>query len=373
MSFDNKLRIEIRNNDGVLLSYLNQITSSVNWDWNRIGGCGECNLKVKADFDSVLAGSFSEDAEIRIYIPNANGTSQLWYSGFIDKVTPTIGAIEYLDLYCLGYVNQLKRVIVKDKTYSNQELSTIVQNIAEVYATDFTSVVSTAPFYEDSGFSADSLYFNESAFDAISKLADIAGKTEWGVDENKKLFFKRRNDAVMNYFNYKQDFASFQPTKDFDPIVTSIYLEGGDGYTQKFSVTNKISTREIIISNSSISTQSVGYRYAKSILKDKGSPTRSYQGKQIGRTTRIESTIPIGGCYLFEKIGVKLKYDVASQKYDTGLKYDGGNITLQVERIKYELKDSGINATLSFGAIPPSVSDDLSKIDYEIAQVGNII
>ncbi len=671
MSFENKLRVELRDNNGQLLSYLNNIMTSVSWAWNRIGGCGECDLRLQTGFDSVLAGSFSEDSEVRIYIPDANGTSQLWYSGFVDKVTPTLGTVEYVDLYCLGYVNQLKRVIVKDKTYSGQELSAIARNIAEVYATGVTSVVSepsnqqllngdfetwpitdlltdggmeiwdnptvlhywtgdgtisaaqettikkegtysakligsgnsyiyqnlnatanrnkklimaawvystdtkarvsivddgtayysnthtgsgweylsvvhtiggscsalfvacvlnqgattayydsaicyemlpptswilsgsgatiareegtvktgtysakvtrngadcdiyqdiqsagghnlaywkgrtvtfgcwvwasvnnrarlafsdgisstfssyhtgdstwqyltltvtisssalhlyfagyldtgdtTAYFdkafvtddavkktpteffyYEDSNFTADSIYFNEPAFDCISKLSDIAGKTEWGVDENKRFFFKRRDDSIKNYFNYKQDFTSFQPVKDFDPIVTSVYIEGGDGYSQKFSVTNKISTREIIVSNSSISTQSVGYRYAKSMLKDKGMATRSYQGKQIGRSTRIESTVPIGACLLSEKIGLTLKYDVASQKYDSGLKYDGGNLALQIEKIKYELKDSGINATLSFGVIPPSISEDLSKINYEIDQVANI-
>ena len=248
----------------------------------------------------------------------------------------------------------------------------IARNIAEVYATGFTSIVSTSPFYEDSGYAPDTIYFNESAFDAISKLANIAGRTEWGVDENKKFFFKRRNDATTKYFNYKQDFASFQPTKDFNEILTSIFLEGGGGYTQKFSVTNKLLTREVILQNSSISTQSVGYQYAKSILKEAGAPKRSYQGKQINITSRIESTIPIGNCFIFESIGIRLKYDVASQLYDSGLKYDGGNLQLQIEKIKYELKDSGLNATISFGGIPPSVSDDLAKLEYAINQISNI-
>lgn len=372
MSFENKLRIELRDNNGVLLSYINNILNSASWSWDRIGGCGECKLKLQTGFDSVVAGSFAEDSEVRIYIPNVAGTAELWYSGYVDKVTPTVGATEFIDLYCLGYVNQLKRVVISDKTYTGQELSVIAKDVAEVYSTGITSITSASASYDDTGFSADSIYFNESAFEVFTKLADIAGKMEWGVDENKAFFFKKRDENINHFFNYKQDFVSFQPIRDFNEIITEMYLEGSDGYKQTFSVTNKITTRQVAVQNSSISTQSVGYQYARSILKEKGQVKISYQGRQIGRTTRIESTVPIGNALLSEKVFVRLLYDVATQLYDSGLKYDGGNIKLQIEKIKYDLRDSGINATIAFGAVPTSLSDEFAKLEYQINQASNI-
>jgi len=366
-------RIELRDNNGTLLSYIQNLVDKAAWSWDRVGGCGDCSLRLKTDFDGVLAGSFTEDSEIRIYIPSVAGTAELWYSGYIDKVTPSISLDESIELYCLGYVNQLKRVIVREKTYIGNEIAEIVRNIAEVYATAYTGIISTAPNYEITDFTADSIYFNESAFEAMTKLADIAGKREWGVGADKKIFFKRRDDSIKNYFNLTHDFTSFQPVKDFNPIVTKIFLEGSDGYKQTFEITNKISVREKVISNSSISTESVAYQFARAYLKENGMIRRSYTAKQIGRQTRIESTVPIGRAMISAKIGIRSKYDVAANKYDAGIKYDGDNLTLQVERIKYELTDTGVNATLYLGAIPPSITDELAKLEYMINQTQNTI
>lgn len=372
MNFDQKLRIELRDNNGVLLSYINNIVDRASWSWNRIGGCGDCSIRVKTDFDGALAGSFTEDAELRVYIPNAYGTAELWYSGYIDKVSPSLSSSEYVDLYCLGYVNQLKRIVVREKTYIGREISEMVRDIAEVYATAYTSVISTAPNYEITDFTADTIYFNESAFECISKLADIAGKREWGVDENKQLFFKRRNDSIAHFFNISQDFTSFQPVRDYNGVLTKIFLEGYNGYKQNFEITNKVSTREQIVSNSSISSQSVAYQYARAYLKERAMTKRPYVAKQIARTTRVEASVPIGAAMIYDRIGIRSKYDTVGLLYDSGVKYDGGNLKLQIEKVKYDLTDSGINATFNFGAIPPSISDDLGKLEYMINQTTNM-
>jgi hypothetical protein len=327
-----------------------------------MGGCGEGRFRIRENFDGAVAGSLGEDSEIRVYIPNAAGTVELWYSGYVDKVTPNISSSEYIDLFCLGYANQLKRIIVKEKTYSGMELSMIVRNIAEVYATGYTGVTSTAPDYEDTGFTADSLYFDENAYEAISKIADIAGKREWGVRADKSLFFKRRDDSIKFYFNLKQDFISFTPTKDYNPIITKIYLEGSEGYSQEFMITNKITQRESIVSNSAILTESVGYQFARAYLKEHGVPKRSYSGRQVGRTTRIESTLPIGRANVYMRRGVSDRYDTA-KLYDNNVKYDGGNEQILIERIQYSLSDQGVNAQINFGPIPPTLSDELSRLD----------
>jgi hypothetical protein len=344
------------------VAYIHNKVKSISWDWDRIGGCGACSLKLKESFDGAIAGSLIEDYSLRAYV---EGT--LWYSGYIDRVSPSMtGNDETIDVLALGYVNQLKRIIVREKTYQNKEISTIVRDIAEVYATAYTDIISTAANYIDTGYTADEVYFNESAFDAISKLADIAGRREWGVDASRNLFFKRRDDQPKHHFNLSQDFVSFQPIRDYNPIITKIYLEGSDEYKQIFTITNRTTLREEIVSNSAIKTSSVGYQFARMYLKEHAIPKRSYVGKQANRSTRVEETIPLGKALIATKIGVRYKYDVVSQKYDSGLKYDGGNEYLQIEKVHYELKDENLDATLYLGPLPPSLSEQLARLEYEI-------
>ena len=355
-------QLQLRDDNDDLIAYIDNKVKSISWDWDRIGGCGACNFNLKENFDSDLAGDLKEDYGVRAYL---SGT--LWYSGYIDRVTPNVtGKEETIGVSCLGYVNQLKRLIVREKTYSSQEISVTARNVAEVYATAYTSVVSSAGNYEDTGFSADTIYFNESVYDALSKLADIAGKREWGVDASKNLFFKARNDDTKHHFNMTEDFTSFKPIRDYNPIITKIYLEGSDDYSDTFEVTNRTALREAIVSNSAIKTQSVGYQYARMYLKEHGVAKRSFVGKQVQRTTRIESTVPIGRALIYVKKNVEYLYDVATQLYDSGLKYDGGNEYLQIEKVRYTLTDYGVNATLYLGPLPPSLSEQLARLEHEI-------
>lgn len=356
-------QLQLRDNDDTLVAYIHNKVTKISWDWNRIGGCGSCQFQLREAYDGSIADNLQEDYSIRAYL---SGT--LWYSGVIDKVTPSVtGQAETINVTALGYVNQLKRIIVPEKTYTDQEISAIARNVAEVYATAHTDVVSAAANYDNTKYTADSIYFNESVFDCITKLADIAGRREWGVDADKNLFFKERDDTIQHYFNIKKDFVQFRPIKDFNPIITKIYLLGSDGYKQTFTVTNKITLREATVSNASITTASVGSQFARMYLKEKGRTVRSYVGKQIGRTTRVEATIPIGRALMSPKKNVNYLYDVATQLYDSGLKYNGGDEYLQIEKIKYTLTDMGVNATLYLGPVPPSLADRLGQLEYEIA------
>jgi len=355
-------QLELRDTDDTLVAYINNKVRTISWEWLRVGGCGACQFQLKENFDGSLADDLQEDYSIRAYI---DGT--LWYSGFIDRISPRVtGKDETITVSALGYVNQLKRIIIDEQTYSGLEIGAVIRNIVEVYGTSATSVTSAANDYDDSGFSADSLYFNESIYDSIVKAANIAGHREWGVDANKAFFCKTRDNSITKYYFIKQDFASFQPVRDFNPMVTKIFLTGSAGYKKQFSVTNKVSTRMKSVTNSAITTQSVGQQYARMYLKEHGAVKRSYVGKLVNQNTRIEATVPIGRAGINVKIGVNYLYDVATQLYDSGLKYDGGTEAYQIEKVKYTLTDSGVNTTLYFGPVPPSIVDELAQLQHLI-------
>lgn len=360
-----KYSVQLKDNNGVLVSMLDNKINTLSWEWDKNGGCGACNINLKESWDAILAGSFAEDYEVNIFAGIGAGTAELFYSGQIDKVNPTVtGKDETINLFCLGYVNQLKRVIVRDKTYLGYEISDVVKNVIESFVTSITKITSTAADYEFGNFTADKLYFNESAYDVISKLADIAGKTEWGVRADKSFFFKKRNDKITRWFHIGESLVNFTPIKDYHPIITRIYLLGGEGYSGVFSVTNKTSIREEIVSNSAIITQSVGQQFARMYLKEKGVIHRSYTAEIPDIDQRIESTIPLGKAAVNMKIGIQKKYNDATALYNSGLKYDGGTESFQIEKIKYTLQDDILNATLNFGPAPANLADELAKLEY---------
>jgi len=363
----------LKDNTGNLISNIENKITSLSWEWNRIGGCGACNMRIDEEWDAVLVSSFAEDYGVEVYLPTLNGTAELWYSGYIDKVKPNVtGTEETVDVLCLGYINQLKRVTIKDKTYLGIEISNAVKDIAEVYSTGITSVTSTAADYDDTGFSADRLYFNESAYDCIKKLANIAGKREYGVRADKSLFFKARDNTATRQYNITEDFVSFKPVRDYNPIITKIYLEGGENYTATFSVTNRITTRETIVSNSSVVTQSVGQQFARMWLKEHGRIRRSYTAKMVDQQERIESTVPLGMANVNIATGIRNKYDITANLYDGGTKYDGGTESYQIERINYMLTDTGVNVTINFGPLPPSMAEEMDRLEYELTNQRNI-
>ncbi len=365
--------IQLKDNNGNFVSYLeNKIdVANLSWEWNRIGGCGAANLLIRENWDAAIVGSFTEDYEVNIYAPVLNGTAELWYAGYIDRSSPIAsGKDEYINTFCLGYINQLKKVIVRDRIYQGMEISNIVKDIIDIYVTPITRITSTASDYDDTGFIADYLYFNENAYDCISKLADIAGKREWGVRADKSFFFKKRNDAITRWLNITEDFTSFNPEIDFNPMINKIYLIGGEGYNGIFSVVNRKSTKEDIVSNSSIISQSVGQQYARMYLKEHGIPKRSYSGELVQYNQRIESIIPIGKAAIFERVGIKNRYD-SGAKYDNGIKYDGGTESYQIERIKYTMMDDGIKINLNLGPVTPNIADELAKLEYMITTERN--
>ncbi len=360
--------IVLKDNNGNIVDHIQNKVEAVSWEWDRIGGCGLCRLVINTEWESKLSDQFNnEDYEINIYLPTVSGTAELWYAGFVDRVAPSLqGNRELISVSCLGYVNQLKRAIVREKTYSNQEIGSIAQNVAEVYATGITSITTTADDFEDTQFSADSVYFNETVYDAIKKLAGIAGRREWGVRADKSLFFLTRDDRIKEYYYIPEDFSSFRPQTDFNPIITRIYLEGSSDYKDVFEVTNKITIREQIVSNSAITTRQVGSQFARAYLKEHGVPRRSYTGTLIERNRRIESIIPIGQAAVTPGMNIKYLYDVATQLYDSDLKYDGGLEAFQIEKIRYTLTDTGVTIGLSFGPIPPNLVDDLARLEFLI-------
>lgn len=368
MATPTKYNIQLLDNYGSPVAYIDDKITSMFWEWDRVGGCGLCKFTLRESFDGALAATLRQDYEINTYV---NGT--LYYSGFIDKIMPrATGKGESISVTCLGYINQLKRIVLRDETYSGKELSFVAEDIVEVHGTGETSVTSAATDYDETDFVADNLYFNESIYDALVKIAGIAGKREWGVKADKSLYFLKRDDSVKHWYHIKQDFISFSPTIDYNPIITRIYLLGSDNYSGRFTVTNKVVSKEQIVQNSAISTQSVGQQFARMYLKEKSMIRRSYYGTLVRRTDQVESIVPMGEAAVNIKIGVKDKYDTAGNKYDSGQKYDGGTESFQIEKIRYDLTDHGLQQTLYFGQVPPAISDELKRLEFMIKEERNV-
>jgi hypothetical protein len=57
--------IELRNKAGHLKQYITPFVSDVSWEWNRIGGCGNCRLVIKKEYRSIEFQAM-DDIQIRV-------------------------------------------------------------------------------------------------------------------------------------------------------------------------------------------------------------------------------------------------------------------------------------------------------------------
>lgn len=61
-----KYNIELRNKSGKLRQYLTPYAPDVKWEWNRIGGCGRCSIKLKMPYRKI---DFNAGDDIQIRMP----------------------------------------------------------------------------------------------------------------------------------------------------------------------------------------------------------------------------------------------------------------------------------------------------------------
>ena len=228
--------VELRNKDGDLVEILQRDVSALSWEYNNIGGCGECQINLRRQFDNY--GDVNLDWDIQIWrsldplgiqgtrlpavLPFALGTTftgarELRYSGFVREITPSFDELETVQLRCSGYSRQLEYLAVYDTTtngpkrYQNMDCGAIARDLIDNYVVLGAKVRHTAALglMQNTGVVIQDVTFNGSVSEALKTV-----KQTYLLGNNVKMF---------------------EAARSTDDIVNFVYLQGGNNTFYKLT------------------------------------------------------------------------------------------------------------------------------------------
>lgn len=362
-------RVEIRDLSFNILEVLDREVMSLSWEYSRIGGCGRFSFDLPRNYceERYISGDFN----VRIYIWNViNKEFDLWYQGLVESKSPNVvGDRETIQVSGHGYSAQLARIQI-DSDYSSTEAKEIVKDILDNDITANTDITYDAGDLVATSFTPDTLEFNTDAKSAIETVSDIVGTREWGVDKDRKFFFKERSSSVgFTYVLGCPEVSLFNVDYDFKAIVNRVIIQGGETggstYTKTYNDTNsqeKYNRRDKVIQNSSIVSDTVSSQYADAIFSEFSDVSRRGRVELVNYDSRVESTVPIP---LIQIRGKNVTYD--TRYYNTFLYSDF--INYQVNRINYSIDDvGGMRVRCDIGQLRPSLAAMIGQLEHKIEQ-----
>jgi len=364
-----EFRVEIRDTAFNLLEVLENEVLALSWDYSRIGGCGNFRFTLPRNYcdEKFISGDFN----IRIYIRNESTKAyDLWYQGLVEDKIPNIrGERETVDVVGHGYSAQLSRIQI-DRNYSSDETSVVVKHILDNDITANTNITYDVGDLVATSFTPDTLSFNTDAKRAMQTLSDIVGTREWGVDKDRKFFFKARSSTVGFKFPLGAKITDFSSDQSFKDIINRVIIQGGETggspYSNTYNDTSsqtKYNRRDKIVQNSAITTNAVASNYATAIFAEFSDIVRRARCSFVNHTTRVESTIPIP---LFVLLSSGVTY--GSKNYGEFLY--SGEIERQINRIQYNINfDGALSIKLNLGQLRPSLAEDIGRLDYKLEQM----
>lgn len=352
-----------------VLEEIQDIASNISWDYNRIGGCGSFSFEVPIRFceETFLGGSFN----VKIYLMNySTGDYELRYQGRIENKSHNVRGIkETITVSGSGYQSQLKDIIV-NQDYTSSEVSAIVEDILDNDIVPNTNITYDGGDVVATSFTPDSIEFKDKdGLDCMQTLAEVVGSREWGVDANRKFYFKARSSTVGFRFPLDGKITSFSNDTSSIDIINRVIIAGGDvsGTPYREVINNlpsqrKWGRRDKVVSNSSIVTTQVANQFATATFTDNADIVRSARLEMVDNLV-MESTIPIP---LVQVIAKSITWGV--KKYGTFLY--SGRVSYQVNRIGYKIDSVG-NLVLSvqLGRLRPNVAEDLGQLEYRLEQL----
>lgn len=363
-----KFKIELRDRNLVKVDEIDAEALDVSWTYSRNGGCGGFSFRLPRRLfeEKNISGLYN----IQIHYRNpATNSYDLWYQGLIQNKTPYVaGHTEDIQIDGHGYYAQLKNVYVTE-TYASTEVSAIVTDILDNYIVPNTDITYDAGDIEATGYTPDSITFNDYGDLAIQKLADIVGTREYGVDKDRKFFFKARSTTEGRQF-YLRQVEGFTENQDFTEIVNRIFIQGaqsgGTSYiSSAYSDLNsqsKYGTITDVISNSSVSTDDVASQLATAKLSEVSEVIRKCSFRLVDFEAQIEATNPID---LVSVIKKQARY--GQKRFGQGLY--SGKVFRTVNRIDYILTNSNtLEVTIDCGQLRPDIVENISQLNYNLEQ-----
>jgi hypothetical protein len=351
-----------------MVEILDKEYMDLSWDYSRIGGCGGFSFRLprKIFEERAISGAYN----VRIYYRNpSTNTYDLWYQGLIENKIPNIrGNSEDIQISGHGYQAQLSNVYVS-QTYTAQEASVIVKNILDNYVTPYTSISYDIGDLEATSFTFDTLEFNTDALSALQTIADTVGTREWGVDKNRKFFFKSRSSTVGLRYVIGKNITNYSENQDFKEIINRVIVQGaqvgGTYFTATYNDTPsqlKYGLRAKPKQNSSIVSSTVAEQFADSIFAEFNEAVIKSNFELVGIEAQIEATNPI------PLVNILVKQDkYGEKKFGEGIY--SGLVNISVNRVSYSVtNNNSLNIGIDLGKIRPAVSEAIAQLEYQLEQ-----
>lgn len=337
--------VELRDKDGILKKNLTPFISSLNWMWNRLGGCGKCTINLDKRQYRSIAFTPMDNIQLRM---SEGVVSKRLYQGFVDEVSQSCkDGSETIVLKVQGYSDLLKKLIVHTsgdtRTYTNQKISVIVADIVDTFITPHTFI--SRGTIDTGTFTVDKIEFYCTVAEALQKLAELSGDIEYGVNENLEFYWRRESDVVRHKFFVGGDIKSLQRLIKYGNVVNKIYFKGGttNDVTYKTIRDNAQSQADNFLSesieqNGSVTTDAVAHQLLDTKLAETADPEICYVVEVENSSKRLEDDIPMGKIVFFDpNVGgdeesFQLKtvtYTFGSKKSRLNLKIETGDTILE--------------------------------------------
>lgn len=369
-----EFRVELRDRQFNILELPDNQIDQLNFDFSRIGGCGDFDFSLPRNYcdEKFISGGFN----IQIYIWNdTTRIFDLWYQGSVQEKIPQVqSGKEFVRVIGHGYQAQLSNIQIPASTppYVGMELSAIVKSIIDNFVVPNTNITYDLAEIVSTGFIADSISFATDCGSAITTLGDLAGNYEYGVDCNRKFYFKPRSSTPGIYLSIGQDIINFSEDQDFKDIINQVIIQGGtlgDGstYTKTFNDAQsqlKFGIIAQIIQNSAITTDDVAAQLATATFLDYNDVIRKATCDLVNRKERFEATIPLPLVVLIADSAILY----GQQRYGTFLY--SGLIQRQINRISYAIDtNSALSISLDMGNLLPDDADYINRLQYQVEQL----
>jgi hypothetical protein len=346
------------------LRYALERVAIADYDFNRNGGCGQAIIEIARDHE-FLKAYIPPKSSIKLYV---NGV--LRYTGKLLRVKRrTEPGKEAVILTCYGYILDLAKMIVSD-TFEGMEVSAIVKSILDSTVVPGSEITYDAADIEVTDYSVSSITFNHTVKDAFAFLADLAGSVEWGVDRNKKFYFKRTDPIVRRVWVKGREVESWEEDRNDEPVTNTLRVFGQDGTEPLVTLSAQLSvntfgTRTDNVFESAITEVSDANRYGTVILKKLASSTRSIKARLVLVDPFIELTTPLGATAINTDMFSAIKKYGHTHKYGRTNQY--GNLKRdQISAIRYKIQNGGMYAEVTLQGDVPNLGDQQKRVEFEI-------
>ena len=302
-----------------------------------VNGCGKFELEL-SELPSPLSDvTYNYRVDIHLF-----GDTSPWYSGYIIKI-PQSGTTESTLKYSgFGFYNQLQDIMI-NASYTTDQVSVIVKDLMTEYIESGTDIVYNVDKIEDTSYEVQSINWDRVfAKDCLKQLSELYLGFEFGVDEDRELFFRAKDVDVYDIARLwvSQNIQTFIPQEDIDKVRNKLHIYGGEVTGGAGSKTNFVTTVE-----DATSQAAYGVKEDKLTIP---SVLDSTDATQWGNYKLTELKDPVQKAKVSGIELTKTRINARGKAKITSV--DGlHEFTLPIKKVKYKLASKGITADLELG------------------------